>query len=153
MPNLIPTHKTELERILGLVVWDGQTFADRETAGAEHIHTTMPGEVSNFPCIIISHQTTRIDYLDTAQDIDTNSYRIRMIFKLADNNDIAETALEELNYLIIDKLREYKAGDNSTWEGLTYSGGTEITKDQDGYLIKDLTVSVTNTVLRTNNYL
>ncbi len=151
--NYIPVHKAELKRILNLVVWDGQSFGSRETAGHIHIYTNNISELSVFPTILVAHQKVSIRIQDTGTNLYANIYRIRLLTSYSDNSVMAEEALEELTSLIAEKLSDYMAGDNSTWENLMFSDGSEIQQYADGLLCKDVMISVTNEVNRKNNYL
>ncbi len=151
--NYTPIHKAEFKRILNTIEWDGQTFAIREAAGDKHIFVNNVTELEALPTIIINHTRSKSIIQDTAYNLLTSTYRIRLLTKYADNTIVAEEALEELASSIVEKLSDFQFGDNSTWEQLMFTDGTEVQQYSDSYLYKDISVSVTNEVLRKNNYL
>jgi hypothetical protein len=150
--NFTLQHKSKIKAILDTIIWDGQTFGARETAGSKHIFDTSISEIVRYPTITISQINYRSDVEDTMYNKVSCTYRIRAFFGYQDNSKLAEDVIDELVSLIQTTLTDYFVGNNETsWESSRLGSSDEAQDNGGGLLYKHLTFETVNRDIRTQN--
>lgn len=148
MANIIPTQKAKLKEILNTLTWKGSTFAQKQTEGKSHITTFLTTNINHTPSIMIFHSGQISQVADTATNVETNSYTIRLA-----TNKITEESqndLELLGSLIIDILVNNYAKTNAFWLELrNLKLGDYKMNDKETLFYRDLTLELV--ALKTRN--
>lgn len=154
MANLIPQHKAKLKQILETINYGGATFEQKKEQGQEYIKTFFTNTFDLFPNIIIFHKTKTSQVYDTAENLEINTYTIRVSNRFQDGKEGQESDIDELVSLITDALVNNYAKANDTWENLTNIKVDEYRSPENStYFYKDITIDLWNTQTRTPTYL
>ena len=145
MANFIPVHKTKLKEILNTLVWNAETFAQKELNGQTHIKSFFTTYFDFFPSIIIFHKTKSSEVANTAENLEKNTYTIRVANRFQDGKEEQENDIDNLVSMICDILVNNYAKTNSEWENLTnIKVGDYAANDQNTFFFKDITVELWN---------